>query len=72
LNLVEKQKLTRKSKPFTLKEGIVYRMGQGNKMRRCLTTSKAQNILKELHEGVARGQFVIDIIAKKNLDVGYW
>jgi hypothetical protein len=38
----------------------------------CLTTSEPQIILKELPEGVARGHFVVDIIAKKILDVRYW
>ncbi len=50
----------------------MYRMGQDNRMHRCLTTSKAQVVLKELHEGVARRHFAADIIVKKNLGVGYW
>jgi hypothetical protein len=29
-------------------------------------------VLKELHEGVVGGHFVVDIIAKKILDVKYW
>jgi hypothetical protein len=33
-NLAQKQKLARKVEPFTLKEGIMYRMGQDNKMHR--------------------------------------
>jgi hypothetical protein len=45
LNLAQKQKLARKLEPFILKEGIMYKMGQDNKMRRCLTTSKAQIVL---------------------------
>jgi len=71
LNLVQKQKLAIKVKPFILKEGIMYKVGQDNIMRRCLTTSKAQIVLKELHEGVARGHFVVDNNVKKILDVGY-
>jgi len=35
-------------------------------MHRCLTTSEAHIVLKELHEGMARGHFAVDIIAKKN------
>jgi len=57
LNLTKKQKLAKKAEPFTLKERIMYKMGQNNIMCRCLTTSKAQIILKELH-GVVRGRFV--------------
>jgi hypothetical protein len=71
LNLVQKQKLTRKAEPFNLKKGKMYRMGHDNKLHKCLTTSKAQIVLKELHEGVPRGHFAIDIIAKKILDVSY-
>jgi len=47
LNLVQKWKLARKVEPFTLKKGIMHGMGQNNKMRKCLTTSELQIILKE-------------------------
>ncbi len=40
LNLAQKQNLARKAKPFILKEGIMYKVGQNNKMCRCLTTSE--------------------------------
>jgi hypothetical protein len=40
-------------------------MGQDNKLRRCLTTSEAQIVLKELHEGVATRHFVTDITTRK-------
>ncbi len=38
----------------------MYRMGQNNRMRRCLTALEAQIVLKELHEGVAKGHFVVN------------
>jgi hypothetical protein len=38
-NLAQKQKFAIKAKPFILKENIMYKMEQDNKMRRCLTTS---------------------------------
>jgi hypothetical protein len=41
LNLAHKQKLAREVKPFIMKEGIMYIVGQNNKMHRCLTTSEA-------------------------------
>ncbi len=72
LNLAQKQKLAKKAKPFILKEGIMYIVGKDTKMRRCLTISKTQIVLKELHEGVVGGHFAIDIITKKNLDARYW
>jgi hypothetical protein len=72
LNLAQKQKLAKKIEPFILKEEIMYRVGQDNKLRRCFTTSKAQIVFKELHQGMVGGHFVIDITAKKILDAGYW
>jgi hypothetical protein len=45
LNLAQKQKLARKLELFILKEGIMYKVGQDNKMCRFLTTSKAQIVL---------------------------
>ncbi len=50
----------------------MYKMGQKNKMCRCLTTLEAQILMKELHEGVPIGHFVANITIKKILDVGYW
>jgi hypothetical protein len=60
--------LAKEVKPFTFKEGIMYRVGQDNKMRKCLTASKAHIVIKELHEGVARGHFVAYITINKILD----
>jgi hypothetical protein len=72
LSLAQKRKLAKKAKPFTLKEIIMYKMGQDNKMHKCLTTLKAQILLKKLYEGVGGRHFATDITTKKILDVGYW
>ncbi len=64
LNLTQKQELTKKVKSFTLKEGIMYKMGQYNKMHICSTTSETHIVFKELH-GVVKGHFATNIIAKK-------
>jgi len=64
--------LTRKAKPFIVKEGIMYIMEQDNKMHKCLTTLEAQIVLNELHEGMVGGHFVANITTKKILDVDYW
>ncbi len=60
----------RNVEPFTLKEGTMYKVGQDNRMHKCLTTLEAQILLKELH-GVARGHFAVDITTKKKLDARY-
>jgi len=55
-----------------MKKGIMYRMGQDNRLRRCLIASKTHIVLKELHEGVVGKHFTADITTKKILDVGYY
>ncbi len=47
-------------------------MGQDNKLRKCLTTTKAHMVMKELHEGPLGGHFAIEITHRKILDAGYW
>jgi hypothetical protein len=37
----QKQRLVKKEKPFTLKNGELHRMGQNNRLQRCLTTIEA-------------------------------
>jgi hypothetical protein len=72
LNLAQKQKLARKFEPFPLKEGKNYKVGQNNKLHKCLTTLETQFVLKELHKRVVGRQFAANITTKKILDAGYW
>jgi hypothetical protein len=37
----QKQRLVRRAQPFTLKNGELYKMGQDNRLRQCLTTIEA-------------------------------
>jgi hypothetical protein len=53
--------LVRRAKPFTLKNGELYKMGQYNRLQRCLTTIETQMVMKELHEGLLGGHFAIEI-----------
>ncbi len=48
-------------KPFTLKNGELYKKGQDNRLGRCLTTTKTQMVMKKLHEGPSKGHFTIEI-----------
>jgi hypothetical protein len=40
-------------------------------LKRCLSTTKAQKVMKELHEGTIGGHFAIKITDKKILDARY-
>ncbi len=54
-----------KGKTFHFKKGNYVQSGTRQQNGRCLTTLEAHIVLKELHEGVDGGHFVIDITAKK-------
>ncbi len=47
-------------------------MGQDNRLRRCLTTTEAQMVMRKLHEGPSKGHFAIEITQRKILDARYW
>jgi hypothetical protein len=53
--------MLRRAEPFTLKNGELYRMGQNNRLRQCLTITKAQMVMRELHEGPSKGHFTTEI-----------
>jgi hypothetical protein len=63
--------LVKRIEPFTLKNGALYKMGQDNRLQQCLTITKAQMVMKELH-GPLKGHFAMEIMQKKILDVGNW
>ncbi len=68
LNLAHKQKLAKKAKPFILKEGIMYKLGQDNRMHRCLTTLEAQIVLKKSYTK----EWLEDILLKILLQIKFW
>jgi len=37
-----------------------------------LSTTEVSKVMKELHEGVVKGHFAIEITNKKMLDARYW
>jgi hypothetical protein len=55
-----------------MKIDVLHIMGQDNRLRQCLSTTEVQKVIKELHDGIVRGHFIIEITQKKILDVGYF
>ncbi len=47
-------------------------MGKDKRLRRCLTITKTQMVMRELQEGPSKGHFPTEITQRKILDVGYW
>jgi hypothetical protein len=71
LSIGQKQQLAKRVEPFTMKNDVLYRMGQDNRLKRCMLTTKAQKVEKELHEGTIGGHFATEITHKKILDARY-
>jgi hypothetical protein len=67
----QKQQLTKRAKPFIMKNDVLYRMGHDNILRRCLSTIEAQKVMKELHKGTIGEHFPIEIKQKKILNARY-
>jgi hypothetical protein len=55
-----------------MKNDVLHIMGQDNKLRQCLSTTKVQKVIRELHDGIVKGHFTIEITHKKILDVRYF
>ncbi len=51
LSMQQKQRLVRRLKPFTFKNGELYKMGKENRLQQHLITTKTQMVMRELHEG---------------------
>jgi len=61
LSIQQKQRLAKRANPFTLKNNELYRMAWNNRLWQCLTTTEAQMVMIELHEGPLGGHFAIEI-----------
>lgn len=73
-NFTEKQKkrLIDKSKPYTLLDGVLFKLGHDGVLRRCVHPSEVQAILQCCHDSCCGGHFAGFVTAKKVLHSGYW
>ncbi|KAL3685159.1 hypothetical protein R1sor_003181 [Riccia sorocarpa] len=58
--------------PFTLIQGVLYRMGPNNVLRRCLSAEEIPTVLKASHTDEAGGHFSGELTARKIYLSGYW
>ncbi|KAL3693085.1 hypothetical protein R1sor_006736 [Riccia sorocarpa] len=58
--------------PFTLIQGVLYRMGPDNVLRRCLSAEEIPTVLKASHTDEAGGHFSGKLTARKIYLSGYW
>ena len=58
--------------PYTLVKGVLHKLCNDGKIRRCLETLEAGKVIQQLHDKSAGGHFGVDSTTKKILDTGYW
>jgi hypothetical protein len=69
---IPKKILAKRTKPFVLQQGVLYRFGQHNWVHQLLQSKQMSTILQELHGSIVGGHFFYDIIVRKILDVSFW
>jgi len=72
LSSKEKSNIIRKSAPFTLIGGNLFKLGLDKIMRRCAREEKVFDILLTCHDGPCGGHFVAKRTSFKVLQVGYY
>lgn len=70
--LGERRKLVLRSRTFQLINGLLYKMGPDQILRRCILEEEIQGVLREAHEGPAGGHMGLDTMARKVLLAGLW
>lgn len=68
----ERRKLALKSKTFQLINGLLYKMGPNQILRRRVMEEEVRGVLKEAHDGLAGGHMGPDATAKKVLLARLW
>ena len=61
-----------KSAAYQIIDGILFRKNYDGVLLRCLEKEDAKRVITELHDGLARGHFSVDMITHKILRVGYY
>lgn len=66
------QAVVRRSAPYSLIGGVLYRLGKDRVLRRCINPSEVQFILKGCHTDPCGGHFAEESTTRKALMAGYW
>ena len=58
--------------PYTLIQGVLYKLTPDQKLKRCLEKREVPRVISALHEGNVGGHFAIRTTVAKIRDAGYW
>lgn len=68
----EQRKLVLRSRTFSLINGLFYKMGSDQILRRCVMEEEVPSVLPEAHEGPIGGHMRPDTMARKVLLTRLW
>lgn len=67
----EAKRVRRQASFYTIKDGQLYRRGFSTLILKCITTSQAESVMAEMHEGICGMHMSGPILAIKVLNAGY-
>ncbi|KAL3694641.1 hypothetical protein R1sor_008292 [Riccia sorocarpa] len=68
----EKRVFIRKAGPFEIKQGVLFKMGSDEVLRRCLEEHEVRRVIEFLHQEAAGGHYAMKNTVAKILEAGYW
>ena len=71
-NSKQRRALHLKSTSYQIIDGVLFKKNYDVLFLRCLEQEDASKVVKELHDGPARGHFLGDITTQKILRAGYY
>ena len=72
LGHTKKRALRLKAKQYQLVNDVLFRINYDSVLLRCLEKAEVENVLQELHDGPAGGNYAGDATAHKILRAGYY
>ena len=72
MNTEQKAIFVHKVGPYTLRKGVLYKLGADERLRRCLEVTEIRKVIQALHDGEPGGHYALANTVRKISDTGYW
>ena len=72
LSREEKSVFQNKVAPYTIIQGILFRIGADEQLKRCLEKQERKQVMRALHSGPSGGHFAAATTANRIRSAGYW
>ena len=72
LSREEKSVFQNKVAPYTIIQGILFRIGANEQLKRCLEKQERKKVMRALHSGPSGGHFAAATTANRIRSAGYW